>query len=394
MKILRTHSLILALWFSFFQVSSIAPDEAVVRAVLFFSPSCGHCHYVIDEVLPPLVEQYNDQLIIVGVDITTDGGNALFQEALEYFNLERGGVPFLVVGDQYLVGSYDIPEQFPGLVEDYLAQGGVDWPAIPGLAEALEVSQEAVEPTQVLTAEAVSAEAVSATITATPTLETLAVTPTAGGLILSDHTDPGLRERLARDPAGNFLAIVVLVGMLLSVLGGVFVFFRKNNVSRPGSWNWSIPVLCLVGLFVAGYLAYVETSQVEAVCGPVGDCNTVQQSKYARLFTILPIGILGMAGYVLILLAWGMGRSTNRRLAAYGSLAMLGLTAFGMLFSIYLTFLEPFVIGATCAWCLTSAVLMTILFWMSLVPGKRALDFLLTGDKKYSRRKAAHGTHA
>lgn len=389
MKILRTHSLILALWFSFFQVSSIAPDEAVVRAVLFFSPSCGHCHYVIDEVLPPLVEQYNDHLIIVGVDITTAGGNALFQEALEYFNLERGGVPFLVIGDQYLVGSYDIPEQFPGLVEDYLAQGGMDWPAIPGLAEALKVSQEAAESTQVPTA-----EAVSATIAATPTLETLAVTPTAGGLILSDHTDPGLRERLTRDPAGNFLAIVVLVGMLLSVVGGVSVFFRKNNVSRPGSWNWSIPVLCLVGLFVAVYLAYVETSQVEAVCGPVGDCNTVQQSKYARLFAILPIGILGMAGYVLILLAWGMGRSTNRRLAAYGSLAMLGLTAIGLLFSIYLTFLEPFVIGATCAWCLTSAVLMTILFWMSLVPGKRALDFLLTGDKKYSRRKAAHGTHA
>lgn len=388
MKILRTHSLILALWFSFFQVSSITLDESFVRAVLFFSPGCGHCHYVINEVLPPLVEQYNDQLIIVGVDITTAGGNALFQETLEYFNLERGGVPFLVVGDQYLVGSYDIPEQFPGLVEEYLAQGGLDWPAIPGLAEALEVSQEAAEPTQVPTD-----EAVSATIAATPTLESLADTSTAGGLILPDPTYPGLRERLARDPAGNLLAIVVLVGMLLSVVGGVFVFSRRNNVSRPGSWSWSIPVLCLVGLFVAGYLAYVETTQVEAVCGPVGDCNTVQQSKYARLFGILPIGILGMVGYVLILLAWGLGRSANRRLAAYGSLAMLGLTAFGLLFSIYLTFLEPFVIGATCAWCLTSAVLMTILFCLSLVPGKRALVYLLTRDKKYSRRKAAHGTH-
>jgi len=388
LKILRTHSLILALWFSFFQVSSITLDESFVRAVLFFSPGCGHCHYVINEVLPPLVEQYNDQLIIVGVDITTAGGNALFQETLEYFNLERGGVPFLVVGDQYLVGSYDIPEQFPGLVEEYLAQGGLDWPAIPGLAEALEVSQEAAEPTQVPTD-----EAVSATIAATPTLESLADTSTAGGLILPDPTYPGLRERLARDPAGNLLAIVVLVGMLLSVVGGVFVFSRRNNVSRPGSWSWSIPVLCLVGLFVAGYLAYVETTQVEAVCGPVGDCNTVQQSKYARLFGILPIGILGMVGYVLILLAWGLGRSANRRLAAYGSLAMLGLTAFGLLFSIYLTFLEPFVIGATCAWCLTSAVLMTILFCLSLVPGKRALVYLLTRDKKYSRRKAAHGTH-
>ena len=37
------------------------------------------------------------------------------------------------------------------------------------------------------------------------------------------------------------------------------------------------------------------------------------------------------------------------------------MTFGGTLFSIYLTFLEPFVIGAVCAWCLTSAVVMTLL---------------------------------
>ena len=40
---------------------------------------------------------------------------------------------------------------------------------------------------------------------------------------------------------------------------------------------------------------------------------------------------------------------------------LLALALFGTLFSIYLTFLEPFVIGATCAWCLTSAVSMTLI---------------------------------
>ncbi len=34
------------------------------------------------------------------------------------------------------------------------------------------------------------------------------------------------------------------------------------------------------------------------------------------------------------------------------------MALFGLAFSTYLTFLEPFVIGATCAWCLTSAVCM------------------------------------
>ncbi|HET9441615.1 MAG TPA: vitamin K epoxide reductase family protein [Longimicrobiales bacterium] len=34
----------------------------------------------------------------------------------------------------------------------------------------------------------------------------------------------------------------------------------------------------------------------------------------------------------------------------------------GVLFSLYLRLLEPFVIGATCVWCLTSAVLITTIF--------------------------------
>jgi uncharacterized membrane protein len=44
---------------------------------------------------------------------------------------------------------------------------------------------------------------------------------------------------------------------------------------------------------------------------------------------------------------------------------LFGITLFGILFSIYLTFLEPFVIGATCIWCLSSAVIMTILFLLA-----------------------------
>ena len=94
-----------------------------------------------------------------------------------------------------------------------------------------------------------------------------------------------------------------------------------------------MPVLCIAGLAVAGYLAYVEINLVEAFCGPIGDCNTVQQSEYARLFGVLPIGVLGMVGYIMILLAWVVGRIAHKRLAAYASLAILGMTSFGVLMS-------------------------------------------------------------
>ena len=113
---------------------------------------------------------------------------------------------------------------------------------------------------------------------------------------------------------------------------------------------------------VAGYLAYVETQAVAAVCGPVGDCNAVQTSEFAYLFGI-PIGVLGVVGYLAILVIWAWGRW---RVGETAMMAVVGMSCFGVLFSIYLTYLEPFVIGAVCAWCLTSAVVMTLLLLVSV----------------------------
>ena len=146
--------------------------------------------------------------------------------------------------------------------------------------------------------------------------------------------------------------------------------------AAKNKWDWIIPILCIFGFGVAGYLAYVETTQVAAVCGPVGDCNTVQQSEYARLFGILPIGVMGLAGYVAIMIAWLIARYTKGKIVDLATLSMFGMAVFGVLFSIYLTFLEPFVIGATCAWCLTSAILITILMLLSMRPAKAAFHKL------------------
>ena len=61
----------------------------VVHAVLFYSPTCPHCHYVITETLPPLFEKYGDQLQIIGIDVTSGDGQTLFQAALQKFNLKE-----------------------------------------------------------------------------------------------------------------------------------------------------------------------------------------------------------------------------------------------------------------------------------------------------------------
>ena len=347
-----------------------------MRAVLFYSPTCPHCHKVLTEALSPLLEKYGDQLQIIGVDTTTPDGQALFQAAIQRFNIDYAGVPTLIVGDVVLMGSVAIPEQFPALVEKYLAQGGVNWPDIPGLAEALVAAQ----PTPTVTSAPTATAAPASTSTTAPSTATPSPAPTptaaAPGLILNTDSPADLSARLARDPAGNALAIVVLIGMVFSVALVTARLRRPIDPPMTARREWAIPVLCLIGFVVAGYLSYVETAQVEAVCGPIGDCNTVQQSEYARLFGLIPIGVLGLVGYAAIVIAWGISRYGQGRLAHLAATALFGMTLFGALFSIYLTFLEPFVIGATCAWCLASAVIMTALLWLAATPGRLAVIFL------------------
>ena len=174
--------------------------------------------------------------------------------------------------------------------------------------------------------------------------------------------------------------MVTLLGMML-VTAYVLVA-RRHTADKPAAWlPRTIPLLALFGLGVAGYLAYVETQRVAAVCGPLGDCNTVQQSSYAWLLGLIPIGVLGLVGYAAILIAWAVGHYGRGQLAW---LALLVMTLFGTLFSMYLTFLEPFVIGATCAWCLTSAVVMTALLAVTATPGKQAASTLFPGRVRHA----------
>jgi len=256
-----------------------------------------------------------------------------------------------IIDNLYLVGSQEIAEKFPSLVESYLAQGGIHMPDIPGLSEVTPQTSET---------------------------DDVAVAPTSVSPIgkpefaAHDSQSTNWIDNFTRDLAGNTLAVLVLAGMLASSGWTVIYFKKKDNISYKNKWTWVIPILCVIGFGVAGYLAYVETAQVSAVCGPVGDCNTVQQSTYVRLFGILPIGVLGLVGYATILVAWGISRFAYDRMADFATITLLTLTATGTLFSIYLTFLEPFVIGATCAWCLTSAVLMTVLMLLVVRPAKAA----------------------
>ena len=180
-------------------------------------------------------------------------------------------------------------------------------------------------------------------------------------------------NQFLRDPVANSIAVITLIFMLASVIW-VTIRFIDGDPNKAKTWpSWVIPVLSLFGLVIAIYLTFIESTQSEAFCGPVGDCNSVQQSQYAKIFGFFPVGLLGGLGYLAILI---LSMIQNRLLVEkrkFYSLSIWGLAWFGVLFSIYLTFLEPFVIGATCMWCITSAFTITFIFLASTPPAIHAM---------------------
>jgi protein-disulfide isomerase/rhodanese-related sulfurtransferase len=71
--------------------------------------------------------------------------------------------------------------------------------------------------------------------------------------------------------------------------------------------------------------------------------------------------LFGVAGYVLVALLIIAESLVPPALAIEVRYALVGVTGFGFLFSVYLEYLQGFVIHAFCAWCVTSGLVMTAL---------------------------------
>ena len=113
--------------------------------------------------------------------------------------------------------------------------------------------------------------------------------------------------------------------------------------------------LAVVGLAVATYIAIADASSGAPACLAGGHgCETVANSHYSHLLGV-NVAVFGIGGYVLLLAA-ALVPGDGGRFAAFA------LAAIGFGFSMYLTYLELFVIDAICQWCVASAVLMTGLF--------------------------------
>lgn len=131
-----------------------------------------------------------------------------------------------------------------------------------------------------------------------------------------------------------------------------------------------IALLSLAGLFISLYLWLYKIGVVGAmVCG-TGGCETVQTSPES-IFLGVEVALIGVIGYALILLVAVAG-TTPARAEARGPAVLLALLSGGAVgFTAYLKYLEFFVIGAVCQWCVASAVIILLVFVLSLLDLRR-----------------------
>jgi uncharacterized membrane protein len=124
-------------------------------------------------------------------------------------------------------------------------------------------------------------------------------------------------------------------------------------------------VLALVGVLISVYMMLYHLGMIGSILCGTGGCETVQNSPWAS-FLGVPVPLIGLVGYGVMFAVALLGIQPryvgDRRI----SLVLLAGGLIGFAYSLYLTWLEAFVIHAWCQWCIGSAILATLLLFSVL----------------------------
>jgi len=128
-------------------------------------------------------------------------------------------------------------------------------------------------------------------------------------------------------------------------------------------------LLGIIGIIDSSYLTYEHYANVIPPCTVnnilpfFNDCGQVLRSRYAVIFGV-PLALLGLIHYTILTLVIGLAISTNKKLWWFW---LFFQTAAGAFFSVYLMYLQLFVIKSLCLYCTLSALTSFILFFLAFI---------------------------
>jgi uncharacterized membrane protein len=125
-----------------------------------------------------------------------------------------------------------------------------------------------------------------------------------------------------------------------------------------------VAALALAGIFISLYLTLYKLGVIGELSCSIGSCETVNTSRWAT-FLGLPVAIWGLFFYVDVFVIGVVGTMARFEDSRIISAVLAIEAAIGVLFSAWLTYLELAVIHAICIWCVTSAVVVTLILLVS-----------------------------
>jgi uncharacterized membrane protein len=123
-------------------------------------------------------------------------------------------------------------------------------------------------------------------------------------------------------------------------------------------------LLCLAGLFLAIYLYLFKIGKIGTLACGTGACETVQLSPQSR-FLGVEVSLIGVIGYAVMLVLSFLALQPRYAGRSGPSNLLFLLSGGALLFTGYLTSLELLVIHAICRWCVTSAVIVILIFLLA-----------------------------
>jgi uncharacterized membrane protein len=126
-----------------------------------------------------------------------------------------------------------------------------------------------------------------------------------------------------------------------------------------------VAALALAGIFISLYLTLFKLGVIGELTCSIGSCETVNTSKWST-FLHLPVAAWGLLFYAEVFVISMLGTMPRFENEPFVSLILVVESAFGVLFSGWLTYLELAVIHAICIWCVTSAAIVVAILLVSI----------------------------